>query len=275
VIFSLAKAFLSAETQKKIKIFGSGAKAQEEVVRDLGAECLPEEYGGTCRCPGGCCPVPSGVPPYGYEPGHHSDEEGEEETIHLAAGYAKEVELHLLGNGAHEAVAAAVAAEETGPAAAAVAGAAAASAASPAVVSVAAGEEAFWSVTVAARDVDFSVEFRPTGCNAGSRRASRSSGGHSRSASVSSSIAAAAAAAESSAAAADGNGVTAAAAAARRPVTVLPVTRLSSSSNGEAVHMGVYAAECAGTLVFRFSNEYSRWNSKTVTLRSGTRAKRN
>jgi len=250
MIWSLAKAFLSAETQRKIKILGASKAGQDEVVADLGAESLPEEYGGTCSCPGGCCPVPSGVAPWGSEPGaYDGEDEAEEETVQLTAGKSKEIELHLIGNGA---VVAAEAGAAAPAAAAATEGDAAAAAPAPAspVVAVAAGEEAFWTVNVAAKDVDFSVEFRPA---SGSRRNSASDNK-----------------AEAVAAAAAAIGSLSLAASAA-PVAVVPVTRLSS---GDGPLQGFYAADQPGVLVFKLSNAHARWHGKTVTIRTGTRAKR-
>jgi hypothetical protein len=50
-IWGLIKPFLDKKTRQKIHILG---RDLAPLVADLGPECLPVEYGGTCRCAGGC-----------------------------------------------------------------------------------------------------------------------------------------------------------------------------------------------------------------------------
>ena len=50
VLYSICKGFLSQKTQEKIRILGSNYAPV--LVEELGADCLPEEYGGTCKCEG-------------------------------------------------------------------------------------------------------------------------------------------------------------------------------------------------------------------------------
>ena len=212
VIFSLAKAFLSAETQKKIKILNH--KYASTLVEDLGAECLPAEYGGSCACEGGCCPVPSGVAPPKWE-----EEGSEEETLQVKAGATASVELPLVAQ----------------------------------VDGVA--QEAFWILNVAAKDIDFSVTFRPTPESASSDNAAAAAASSSSSSSSSSSAAAAAVAGDAPEAAA---------------FEVFPVTRVVASGTAT---MGSYSSAVSGVLHLTFSNAYSRWTGKSLTIRTGTRNK--
>lgn len=204
VVWRLAQPFLAPVTQKKIKILGRNFHST--LVADLGAECLPVEYGGTCACVGGCCPAPSGKAP--RDP---YAEDGDEETVTLKAGHSTSIELPLLGRVAPNADdgAAAAAAVPTPP------------------------EEAFWSISVASRDVDFSVEFRPTPALPEGAQLDE--------------------------------------AEELAPIVVLPVTRVAASA--AAPLTGSYASDVPGVLHFTISNAYSRWHSKTSTIRTGTRIK--
>ncbi|KAE8151014.1 CRAL-TRIO domain-containing protein [Aspergillus avenaceus] len=50
--FNVVKGFLDPVTVNKIHILGSGYK--KELLEQVPAENLPEEFGGTCKCAGGC-----------------------------------------------------------------------------------------------------------------------------------------------------------------------------------------------------------------------------
>lgn len=225
VIFSLAKVFLSAETQRKIKILGKNYAPT--LVGDLGAEALPVEYGGSCVCPGGCCPIPSGVAP------PRMDADGaEEETFTIAAGATRAVELALVAR---------VDGQE---------------------------QEAFWSLSVAAKDVDLSIEFIPHKLL---EESSPSPAPAMTAVDAPASPSAAASSSSSSASAA--SSVSAETILADSPhVQVLPVTRVVSSPTALS---GVFSSPsgAGGVLHLTISNSYSRWNSKTVTIRTGTRNK--
>lgn len=189
VLYSICKTFLSANTQKKVKIIGSNYKPI--LLEDLGPECLPVEYGGTCVCEGGCCPVATGP---GYvRPG---EEDAEEETITIKAGHAITHELPYMHSITYSA-------EEGGEEA----------------------QECWWSVDVTAKDCDYSVTFVP------------------------------------SAASAD--------AAAPEPIELAKVERVAHGVPAT----GVYAGPTSGIVKITLSNEYSRWSSKTIKLRTGTRPK--
>jgi hypothetical protein len=51
-VWSVVKGWLDPVTVKKINILGSGY--QKELLAQVPAENLPEEFGGTCKCPDGC-----------------------------------------------------------------------------------------------------------------------------------------------------------------------------------------------------------------------------
>ncbi|KAJ5493305.1 Sec14 cytosolic factor [Penicillium diatomitis] len=51
-VFSVVKGFLDPVTVNKIHVLGSGYK--KELLAQVPAENLPEEFGGTCKCAGGC-----------------------------------------------------------------------------------------------------------------------------------------------------------------------------------------------------------------------------
>lgn len=51
-IFAVVKRFLDPVTVAKIHILGSGY--QKELLAQIPAENLPSEFGGKCKCPGGC-----------------------------------------------------------------------------------------------------------------------------------------------------------------------------------------------------------------------------
>jgi hypothetical protein len=51
-VWAIIKPWLDEVTVKKINILGSGYK--EELLKQIPAENLPKEFGGTCDCPGGC-----------------------------------------------------------------------------------------------------------------------------------------------------------------------------------------------------------------------------
>ena len=55
-IWNLAKPYLDAKTQDKVFILG-GAQAMRDVIQRLGVDSIPTEYGGTCKCEGGCIPT--------------------------------------------------------------------------------------------------------------------------------------------------------------------------------------------------------------------------
>jgi len=54
MIWKAVKPFLNENTIKKIRICGS-SDYKSALLEDIPAENLPEEYGGTCKCEGGCC----------------------------------------------------------------------------------------------------------------------------------------------------------------------------------------------------------------------------
>lgn len=51
-IWKAVKPFLNENTIRKVRILGSDHKSLQE---DIAPENIPVEYGGTCRCEGGCC----------------------------------------------------------------------------------------------------------------------------------------------------------------------------------------------------------------------------
>ncbi|PHH82265.1 hypothetical protein CDD82_6514 [Ophiocordyceps australis] len=51
-VWSVVKGWLDPVTVAKIHILGSGYKT--ELLKQVPAESLPKEFGGTCECPGGC-----------------------------------------------------------------------------------------------------------------------------------------------------------------------------------------------------------------------------
>ncbi|KAL3475016.1 CRAL-TRIO domain-containing protein [Aspergillus californicus] len=51
-VFSVVKGFLDPVTVEKIHVLGSGY--QSELLKQIPAENLPKEFGGTCQCEGGC-----------------------------------------------------------------------------------------------------------------------------------------------------------------------------------------------------------------------------
>ncbi|KAL2826983.1 CRAL-TRIO domain-containing protein [Aspergillus cavernicola] len=51
-VFSVVKSFLDPVTVEKIHVLGSGY--QTELLKQVPAENLPKEFGGTCQCEGGC-----------------------------------------------------------------------------------------------------------------------------------------------------------------------------------------------------------------------------
>ena len=51
-VFSIVKGFLDPVTVKKIHVLGSGY--QKELHEQVPKENLPERFGGTCKCAGGC-----------------------------------------------------------------------------------------------------------------------------------------------------------------------------------------------------------------------------
>lgn len=165
-----------------------GKDYRSVLVADLGSSCLPVEYGGDCSCAGGCCPIPTGP---GYAAG--MEQEGEEESFTLKAGMSYSIELPY--------------APEEGEAEGKQA------------------MEAFWSLDLASRDVDFSVSLHPT----------PSSEPH---------------------------------APVPTPIIVQEVTRIQAAKQPL---IGSYAGDKAGLLYLTVSNAYSKWNSKSVKLRSGTR----
>ncbi|TFK35018.1 CRAL-TRIO domain-containing protein [Crucibulum laeve] len=52
VVWSIVKPWLDEVTASKIEILGGGYK--ETLLKQIPAENLPKEFGGSCRCPGGC-----------------------------------------------------------------------------------------------------------------------------------------------------------------------------------------------------------------------------
>lgn len=53
VVWNVIKPWLDEVTVSKIDILGS-AVFKDALLKQIPAENLPEEFGGTCRCPGGC-----------------------------------------------------------------------------------------------------------------------------------------------------------------------------------------------------------------------------
>ncbi|KAG8630504.1 hypothetical protein KVT40_002123 [Elsinoe batatas] len=51
-VFAVVKKFLDPVTVAKIHVLGGGYKS--ELLKQIPAENLPKEYGGSCECPGGC-----------------------------------------------------------------------------------------------------------------------------------------------------------------------------------------------------------------------------
>ena len=57
MIWKVVKGWLDPVTANKIYILGDDYK--ETLLSIIDAEHLPQEYGGTCKCPGGCCSIAS------------------------------------------------------------------------------------------------------------------------------------------------------------------------------------------------------------------------
>ena len=56
-LWGLARPYLDARTQEKVRIVGRvGGAGVKGVVEELGWERVPKEYGGGCECEGGCVP---------------------------------------------------------------------------------------------------------------------------------------------------------------------------------------------------------------------------
>ncbi|KAG8814037.1 cytosolic factor, phosphatidylinositol/phosphatidylcholine transfer protein, partial [Serendipita sp. 399] len=51
-VWSVVKGWLDEVTVKKIQVMSTGHK--EVLLKQIDAENLPVEFGGSCRCPGGC-----------------------------------------------------------------------------------------------------------------------------------------------------------------------------------------------------------------------------
>ena len=51
-VWSVIKPWLDEVTVKKIDILGGGYK--DELLKQIPADSLPKQYGGTCECAGGC-----------------------------------------------------------------------------------------------------------------------------------------------------------------------------------------------------------------------------
>jgi len=51
-LFSVASSFLDPVTVEKIHVLGS--HYQPELLKQIGPQNLPKEFGGSCECPGGC-----------------------------------------------------------------------------------------------------------------------------------------------------------------------------------------------------------------------------
>jgi hypothetical protein len=154
--FSICRVFLSKETQGKIRILGSDFAAQ--LVEEVGAECLPVEYGGLCKCPGECVPFATRE---GFVVPTRAETDVVEQSITISAGGVQRIDIVVPAM--EVALAAAAAALE----ASSVAGIAQShledghvdESESPAVAEP---QEVSWSFSLASKDIDYSVEFRPS-----------------------------------------------------------------------------------------------------------------
>ena len=85
-VWSVVKGWLDPVTVQKIHILGSGYK--KELLAQVPAENLPDEFGGSCKCPGGC--KFSDMGPWKEEkwakPAKWSKEAKAETTIHNEGG---------------------------------------------------------------------------------------------------------------------------------------------------------------------------------------------
>jgi CRAL/TRIO domain len=71
-VWSIIKPWLDEVTVSKIDILGGGYK--DALLKQIPPENLPEEFGGTCHCPGGCSLSDAG-------PWHHPDAQKEDLDI--------------------------------------------------------------------------------------------------------------------------------------------------------------------------------------------------
>jgi len=55
VLWKIIKPWLDPVVAAKVQVYGSDFK--EQLLKDIDADSLPEEYGGTCQCQGGCIPM--------------------------------------------------------------------------------------------------------------------------------------------------------------------------------------------------------------------------
>jgi len=232
--WSLAKAFLAPATQAKVRILGKDF--QKTLVDELGAECLPVEYGGTCSCPGGCCPPP--------DSSAKSIDGVEKETITIKAGATQTLELPVVGESDDVAISNGDASNH---------------ASSPL-------QELFWTVELASKDIGYTAEFRPSPPTENADEPSIS--GHESSQKHASDDANVESNASTPTPQPPASASTSSTPSAALPAQIIqPATRIDSTA---PVH-GSFSSRTPGLVVLTFDNTFSRWNSKTVTVTSGMR----
>ena len=141
-LWGLARPYLDARTQEKVRIVGRvGGAGVKGVVEELGWERVPKEYGGGCECEGGCVPRLEA---------HHRGDDEEVKGYEMEGG-----EGGGGGGGGGEEVVVVVGAGKVGE--------------GGVQVEVGEGEEArvWWRVTVTSKDLSFHVQWLPEGGGAG------------------------------------------------------------------------------------------------------------